>query len=372
MKQLTTLITLFLLVIGTSVSWAQSDETSVPERTATWDWKNKVPTGIFDETNLVNAKGYVHSEDDPASLKLEVDATKGSFTNVHAGTVYYAKLTDGCTIKVPVRRAEDKVTVTCHSSSYCNYKIGTATVNSQTYTYSATATDAMQGYVLITAIGEVHFSQIKVKQNKFSSVLPMISLNCRGWASFTSLLPGYVVKLPSTATAYVATAVYPDEGDYGSVMLTKVDRFGYGEGVFILGSDYDELYATIATGTSDVPKIEKNLTVGCTEDVTLTYENHAYVIATKGADEEAGFYYVNSEVTVPMGHAYLHDPQAGARGARALKITFADGSEATGIESLFTSAETETPAVFYNLSGQKVGKNYKGVVIGSDGKKYVK
>ena len=370
MKHLKTLITLFLLVIGASVSWAQSEETSVPERTATWNWKNGVPSGIFEETNLENAKGYVHSEADPTSLKLEVDATGGSFTVVKSGKVYYAKLTNNCKIKVPVRRAEDKVTITCQSKY--NYKIGTATVNRQIYTYNATANDAAQGYVLITAVGEVQFHQIDVVQNKFSSVLPMISLNCRGWASFTSLLPGYVVKLPSSATAYVATAVYPDEGDYGSVMLTKVDRFGYGEGVFILGSDYDELYATVATGTSDVPKIEKNLTVGCKEDVTLTYENHAYVMATKGADEQAGFYYVNSEVTVPMGHAYLHDPQAGARGARALKITFADGSEATGIESLFAGAETETPAVFYNLSGQKVGKNYKGVVIGSDGKKYVK
>ena len=144
---------------------------------------------------------------------------------MQTGTVCYAKLTDGCTIKVPVRRAEDKVTVTCQSSSYCNYKIGTATVNSQTYTYSATATDAMQGYVLITAIGEVHFSQIKVKQNKFSSYLPMISLNCEGWASFTSLLPGYVVKLPSTATAYVATEVHPDDGEYGRVLLKKVEKF---------------------------------------------------------------------------------------------------------------------------------------------------
>lgn len=372
MKQLTTLITLFLLVIGTSVSWAQDEETVVPKRTATWDWKDRVPTGILDETNLENSKGFVHCEDDPASLKLEVDATGGSFKVVQSGKVYYAKLTSGCKIKVPVRRAEDKVTITCHNSSYCNYKIGTVTVNAETKTYSATATDATQGYVLITAVGEVQLHEIEVLQNQFSSYLPMISLNCSGWASFTSLLQGYVLKLPSTATAYVATAVDPDDGDYGSVTLTKVTKFGYGEGVFIYGSDYDELYATIATGTSDVPKTD-NLTVGCTEDVALTYLSNAYVIATKGNDEEAGFYYVNSDVTVPAGHAYLCDQRAGARGAKALKITFADGSEATGIESVLTGAQKEeTPAVFYNLSGQKVGKNYKGVVIGSDGKKYVK
>ena len=369
MKHLKTLITLFLLVIGTSVSWAQSDETSVPQITATWDWENGVPTGIFAETDLENAKGYVHSEDDPASLTLEVDATGGLFKVVKSGNVNYAKLTNDCKIKVPVRRENDKVTVTCQSSSYCNYNIGAVTVNNTTKTYYATQKDAAQGYVLITAIGDVHFFQIEVKQNEFSSYLPMISLNCKGWASFTSLLHGYVLKLPTRATAYVATAVYPDEGEYGEVILTKVDRFGYGEGVFINGADYDELYATVTTGTSDVPKIVDKLTVGCTEDVALTYQSCAYVIATKGKNEDAGFYYVNSDVTVPMGHAYLYDPQAQAK---ALKITFADGSEATGIESVLAGAETEAPAAFYNLSGQKVGKNYKGIVIGNDGRKYVK
>ena len=371
MKHLKVLFSLFLLVIGTSVSWAQSEEISVPARTAIWNWKNGEPNTIFAETNLENAKGYVHSEDDPASLKLEVDATGGSFTVVKSGKVYYAKLTNNCKIKVPVRRAEDKVIITCQSKY--TYKIGTTQLNKQIFTYSATATDAAQGYVLITAVGEVQFHQIEVVQNKFSSDLPKISLNCKGWASFTSLIPGYVVKLPSTATAYVATAVYPDEGDYGSVMLTEVDRFGYGEGVFIHGGDYDEVYATIVKGTSTVPKTN-NLTVGCIDDVDLTYESCAYVIATKENDEEAGFYYVNSDVTVPAGKAYLYDPGAEAKTlrAKALKITFADGSEATGIESLFAGAETETPTEFYNLSGQKVGKNYKGVVIGNDGKKYVK
>ena len=371
MKHLKTLITLFLLVIGTSVLWAQGDETSVPERTATWNWKNGKPSGIIAETNFDNNKGYVHSEDDPASLKLEVDASGGTFKVIGSGNVKYAKLTNACKIKVPVRRAGDKVTVTCQTKY--NYTIGNVTVNSQVKEYKATTADAAQGYVLIKAIGDVHLYTINVVQNQFSSVLPMIKLNCKGWASFTSLIPGYVVKLPSTATAYVATAVNPADGEYGSVTLTKVDKFGYGEGVFIHGTDYDELYATIVSGVSNVPTAN-NLTVGCTEDVDLTYESCAYVVATKGEDEEAGFYYVSSDVTVPAGKAYLYNPQAQAkpRRAKALKITFADGSEATGIESVIAGAEAKAPAVLYNLSGQQVSKDYKGVVVGSDGKKYVK
>ena len=224
MKHLKTLITLFLLVIGTSVLWAQGEETSVPKRTAVWNWKTGSPSGIYDETNFDNNKGYVHSEDDPTSLKLEVDATGGTFQVIGSGKVKYAQLTSGCKIKVPVRRAKDVVTVTCQTKY--NYTIGNVAVNTQEKVYQATAADAAQGYVIIKATGDVHFYQIEVVQNAFSSILPMIQLNCKGWASFTSLIQGYVVKLPSTATAYVATAVYPDEGEYGKVVLTKVDRLG--------------------------------------------------------------------------------------------------------------------------------------------------
>lgn len=380
MKHLKTLITLFLLVIGTCVSWAQGDETVVPKRTATWDWKGKSPSGIIAETNFNNPQdlehtkktGYVHSGDDLASLKLDVDGSNGgSFIGVGAGKVGYALLTPGCKVRVPIRRIDDKVTVLCQSKY--NYKIGDVTVKSQTKEYKATAKDAAQGYVQIEAIGDTHFYTISVLQYGFSSVLPVIELNSRGWASFTSLSPEYVLQLPEKAKAYVATAVNPDDGEYGSVTLTEVTTFGYGQGVFVHGPDFDEVFAKVVEVPSTYPT-DNELTVGCKIDVALTYESCAYVIATKGDHEEAGFYYVNSDVTVPAGKAFLYAPQMQAkpRRAKGLKITFADGSEATGIESLFVGAEAKTPSVLYNLSGQKVGKDYKGIVIGSDGKKYVK
>ena len=86
--------------------------------------------------------------------------------------------------------------------------------------------------------------------------------------------------------------------------------------------------------------------------------------------EEAGFYHVNTSITVPAGKAYLYAPKA--NGAKYLNIVFADGEEATGIGSVLAGAEAKTPTVFYNLAGQVVGKEYKGIVIGNDGKKYVK
>lgn len=378
MKHLKTLITLFLLVIGTSVLWAEDDE-SVPARTAVWNWKTGSPIDISAQTNFENIEGDIYSDPtDQTSLKLHVDAKGGSFKFIDAGRVDYAKLTNGCKVRVPVRRINDVVTVTCQAKY--NYTIGGVDVNTEKKVYEATAQDAAQGYVVIKATGDVHFYQIDVVQSSFSSILPMIQLNKEGWASFTSLIPGYVVKLPSNSTAYVATAVYPDEGDFGKVILTKVEKFGYGEGVFIHGPQYEGVNATIVKGgESDVPKIENNITLGCTEDVSLTYESCAYVMATQGENEAAGFYHVTAPndkaITVPAGKAFLYDPQGQAklgRRAKFLRIEFADGSEATGIESVLAGAKTEAPTVFYNLSGQKVGKDYKGIVIGNDGKKYVK
>ena len=89
----------------------------------------------------------------------------------------------------------------------------------------------------------------------------------------------------------------------------------------------------------------------------------------KTSNEKAGFYRVNTSLTVPAGKAFLYAKKAA--GAKYLNIIFAD-DEATGIESVLTGAETKSPTVFYNLAGQVVGKDYKGIVIGNDGKKYVK
>ena len=202
--------------------------------------------------------------------------------------------------------------------------------------------------------------------------VPLIKLNQAGWASFTCLDPGVVYTLPDNATAYVATDVDPAFGDYGKVFLKKVTKFGYGEGVFIHGEANDAFYPQVVEGgVSDVPSKESgNITVGCTTDTQLDYNDNAYVLATKVDGGQAGFYYVNSEVTVPAGKAYFVDPKAA--GANYLSIVFEDGSEATGVKSVLVGAEPKAPTVFYSLSGQKVGKDYKGVVIGSDGKKYVK
>ncbi len=367
-------VTNYNVLLVAEASYKEKTPAGVPMRTAAWNWDAAKLTDQIMKESAIGAYsiGYIHSNISGLSLELSTVAENTEIKQ--AGTFYYLYLPEKCKIRVPVRREADIVTIVCGPEKY-NYTINNTQCGVAEWEYVATQEDADQGYVEIEIKGETCLFSIKLVQNQFSSVLPLIALNSEGWASFTSLIKGYVVACPLGAKAYVATSVNPGDGEYGSVTLREVTRFAYGEGVFIKGEQGNtSIYANIVedpTAESDVPK--GNLTVGCLENTPLFKKSNAYVIATHNmntSDEKAGFWHVNTTVTVPAGKAYLYAPKA--QRAKGLKITFADGTEATGVESLFAGAEAKTPAVLYNLSGQKVGKDYKGVVIGSDGKKYVK
>ena len=337
----------------------------VPARTALWNWADSRTTDlIYEESNIDHTKGIIHS--DVPGVNLEVNAISGLFRMEDAGNVNSVVLSAGCTINVPIRRMGDKVTVVCGDDQNF-YTIGADKKPStgDEMTYTATQKDFEKGYVAITATKEARFFSIEVEQKQFKSVLPMITLNSAGWASFTSLIKDQVVAVPAGATAYVATGA---DDEY--VTLKKVTRFTYGEGVFIKGDPNAELYANTVGGTSDVPKVAGNVTIGCTSDQVVFSKSNAYVVATNNKTKKAGFFKVNTSLTVPAGKAFLYAPNTEAK---ELSIVFEDGEEVTGIESvLAVESEKKAPTVFYNLAGQVVGKDYKGIVIGNDGKKYMK
>jgi hypothetical protein len=113
----------------------------------------------------------------------------------------------------------------------------------------------------------------------------------------------------------------------------------------------------------------ENTTVG---DVTMTgtYEQMnategSYIIGIKNG--ESALYKVNSEVSVKPFRAYF--TVSGSSSARSIKLNFSD--TVTGIENAVKSDETEVKNnVMYNLSGQRVGEDYKGIFV-KNGKKYI-
>ena len=351
----------------------------VPARIAIWNWEDADENStIIAETGNINSKGEIQSDVPGLNLEVNVSGVGGSCDVVPAGDVYYASISTGY-IKVPVRSSYDIVYIHCPSGHNNIYTIGgksstNLTIDQDGFAeYYVTDDDVRNGYAVINAKDETHFYQIKVLQETFYDVPPMITLNKEGWASFTCVMKTvdgveYSVAMPLGAKAYVAVAVDKEYEDYGLVILKEVKHFKYGDGVFIHGAPYAEIFGNVVK--AQVSPVENNLTSGCVTDKMLYPESRAYVIATNKVTGEAGFYHVNTALKVPGGRAYLYAPK-GTK-AKMLNIVFEDGEAATGIESVIVGAETEAPTVFYNLSGQMVGKDYKGIVIGNDGKKYVK
>ncbi|MDO4957720.1 MAG: hypothetical protein Q4E68_00500 [Prevotellaceae bacterium] len=346
-------------------------EATVEERTAVWNWKTaSYNSSIMAETNILARTGTIHSNLN--GIVLIVDATKnGRFDTYKSGNVNIAQMSEGVIIKVPVQHVGDVVTVNSPANQF-NYTVGGVKATGTTTVYNVTEEDALNGFILIEATGNnAKLYYISVKQLSFKSELTKIKLNSAGWASFTSLMSSTTLKCPIGTTAYVATDV-----DGETVTLTEVTKFTFGQGVFLKGDPNAEIYPVVTDGQFDVPSESAgNITVGCIDDIELFTESGAYVVATNSATGQAGFFrVVGNNIIVPAGKAYLYGPaevdSKNIYDAKMLKIVFANGEEATGIESVI--ATKPAPTVFYNLSGQKVGKNYKGVVIGNDGSKYVK
>lgn len=178
-----------------------------------------------------------------------------------------------------------------------------------------------------------------------------IKTNNAGWASYTAYTDVWV----DGAKAYVATKI-----NEKSVTLTSVDEVPAGTGVFILGEPNTEYNVELPLGATPV---SVNKIKPVIYDTPLTASSNAFVLGTKSG--VSGLYKVNSNMTVPAGKAYLDATGATLALAKdMLEFVFED--EATGVKDV--NVNENKNAVRYNLAGQKVGKNYKGIVV-RDGKK---
>lgn len=177
-----------------------------------------------------------------------------------------------------------------------------------------------------------------------------VNTNAAGWASFCA---NDNVTFAEGAEAYVCTAVNDTQ-----ITLSKVTAVPAGTGVFVKGAASSKHLATV-TASADV--VSTNYIVGCLEDKALTGSEGAYVLGVQNGD--AGLYLVNSALTVPAGKAYL---LCGAKSAKVLSIAIED--DATSIDIIETANTTATSQT-YNILGQKVSGNAKGLVI-KNGKKY--
>ena len=93
--------------------------------------------------------------------------------------------------------------------------------------------------------------------------------------------------------------------------------------------------------------------------------DNIYNYVLSGGSNGVGFYQANGE-TVPTDRAYLQSATALAKGF-VIHYDDEEGEETDGIKAVSTKVEN---GVRYNLAGQKVGADYKGIVI-VNGKKVI-
>ena len=178
-----------------------------------------------------------------------------------------------------------------------------------------------------------------------------VATNAKGWASFSAVQP---VSLPNGLKAYAATDI---NNDY--VMLKELTTVAAEEGVFVKGEANTEYTLTVVDG--EVTKEETNLikpillaSTGHTVENTETI----YALATK--EGKCGLYRVQPDVTV-KGKAYL-DATGKSITKAPMFYELGDGA-ATGIVEVRAATVQNQTNTCYNVLGQRVAKNVKGIVL---------
>ena len=187
-----------------------------------------------------------------------------------------------------------------------------------------------------------------------------------GWNTFSC---NYALDLSTITggTAYVAKT-----NDNTEVTMTKTTaKIAAGTGIMIKGNAGETF--TISTTTDAATLEADNQLVGLPNGGTVAANAYNFVFAWETGDvSTAGFYYVDiAAPTLPAGKAYLNSE--GVNGAK-LSIVIDDTpsqEETDGIRSIENSELRMENSNYYNLSGQKVGADYKGIVI-VNGKKVIR
>ena len=215
--------------------------------------------------------------------------------------------------------------------------------------------DKAQSFAL-SSFTSLPYSRYEIKvtpyhDNLYIEVSPFekVTTNGSGYATFTNNYPLSITG----ATAYYAT----DNND-GSATAISITNPAASTPMIIKGVESTTYYFAVAeTGT----------------DYSSTNAFHAGSGSALGANDGGGYnyilkgdaFYLANGNTVATNKAYLKLSEA----ATAKALIFMEDEETDGIKAVQNSVIKGNGEV-YNLAGQRVAKDYKGIVI-KNGKKYM-
>lgn len=178
------------------------------------------------------------------------------------------------------------------------------------------------------------------------------------WASFSSTKA--LDFSNSGLTAYIATTSNGSSVHYEAVTYVPANT-----GVVLNGTQGTHVAVTVPSAEA----VGTNLLVSTANEeheVTAGEVGNVYAFG-KNSLGQVGFVQALAGYTVAQGKAYLDLSTVGAKGIEFIGLP---GSETDGIRSIENSELRNANYDYFNLAGQKVSKDYKGIVI-VNGKKYL-
>lgn len=175
---------------------------------------------------------------------------------------------------------------------------------------------------------------------------------------------GYITHAASFNVDYSANGLeaYAVKYANGTLTYNKIDGVIPANTAVLLKGDAKDYTLTAAKGTATT--VDTDLKIA---DGTKTGANNIYCLAKKTSNG-VGFYQVSSDVIIPANKAYLEIASTATNPAKYYSIGI--GGNTTGIQAIQQNS-VKADGIMYSLSGQRVGKDYKGIVI-CNGKKMIK
>lgn len=181
-----------------------------------------------------------------------------------------------------------------------------------------------------------------------------------GKAGFATFAPSFAVDYSNRGDGLEA---YTVSYNSSSNKLTYTQINGVvdaGKAVILKGKGNYILEASSETATVKETGLKAS-------DGNMTGGDHIYCLANKTSNG-VGFYQVASTVQIPKNKAYLEIATPASTLAKYYSIGI--GGNTTGIQAIHQNS-VKADGIMYSLSGQRVGKDYKGIVI-CNGKKMIK
>lgn len=183
-----------------------------------------------------------------------------------------------------------------------------------------------------------------------------VTITDAGFATFAASYP-----VDYSANGLVAYAVkYAN----GTLTYNKIDGIVPAKTPVLLSGDAKEYTLAAAGGAATTVDTDLQPSDG---NKTVADNDNIYCLANKKSNG-VGFYQVKSGVTIPANKAYLKIGTPTTTPAKYYSIGI--GGNTTGIQAIQQNS-VKADGIVYSLSGQRVGKDYKGIVI-CNGKKMIK